>query len=62
MQELIPLLVDAAQALGSVADVAKVLDEDPTHIYAWMAANGLPSHARQLELIERLRRALREKA
>jgi len=62
MQELITLLVDAAQALGSVADVAKALDEDPGRIYAWMAANSLPSHAKQLELIERLRRVLGEKA
>ena len=61
MQELITLLLDAAQALGSVADVAKALDEDPEHIYAWLAANGLPGQARQRELIERLRTVLRER-
>ena len=59
MRDLIALIVDAAQVLGSAADVAEAIDVDPAKIYAWIAANSLPVGAERAQVMERLTRLVK---
>jgi hypothetical protein len=59
MRELIALIVDATKVLGSAADVAEAIDVDPAKIYAWIAANGAPVGAERAQVMERLRKLVK---
>ena len=52
------LLLRASKAMGSLLDVANLLEVEPKQVYWWMANLERPNAALQAELERRLRRAL----
>ena len=54
MNEFPYLLVRAARELGTMLEVATLLEEEPRQIYRWVAGLDLPDHQRVGQLTERL--------
>ena len=54
MNEFPDQLVRASTSLGTMLDVALVLEVDPSLVYRWIAGVDLPSNERIVELSARL--------
>jgi hypothetical protein len=54
MNELPYLLVRAARELGTMLEVATLLEEEPRQVYRWIAGLDLPDHERSRQLTQRL--------
>ena len=48
------LLVQASRTMGTMLAVARLLGEEPSQVYRWIAGVELPPHERIAELSDRL--------
>ena len=58
MDDLAFLLVRASKAMGSLLEVARLLEVEPNSVYRWIAGVDCPSAERIALLTERLEAAL----
>jgi len=58
MDELVQLLVRASKTLGSLFEVARLLEVEPNSVYRWIAGVDSPPAERIALLTERLEAAL----
>ena len=62
MDDLAQLLVRASKTLGSLFEVARLLEVEPNLVYRWIAGVDAPPEERIARLTERLEEALRARA
>jgi len=58
MDDLAVLLVRASKAMGSLLEVARLLEVEPNRVYRWIAGVDCPPAERIALLTERLEEAL----
>jgi DNA-binding transcriptional regulator YdaS (Cro superfamily) len=58
MDDLAVLLVRASKAMGSLLEVARLLEVEPYSVYRWIAGVDCPPAERIASLTERLQAAL----